>query len=70
MPRQKSGNFDQKEYDKAYHKEYTYYKHLSLNRKSPEDDEIAVWLDSQSESISQYLKRLVKEDMQRRKGEL
>lgn len=66
MPRKKSGTFNQQEYDKAYHREHTTYRKLSINDGNQEDQIIAAWIDAQPESTSAYLKRLVLEDMIRR----
>lgn len=63
MPRHKTGQFDQTEYIKAYHREHTKYRKMSLNNANPEDIKIMAWLDSRPEGVSAYLKRLVKEDM-------
>lgn len=63
MPRTKSGNFDQKEYEKAYHKEYTKYRKANFNTLNDEDQQMMKWIDAQPEGTSGYLKRLVKNDM-------
>ena len=63
MPKKASGNFDQKEYVKAYHREFRIEKKVTFNRKSPDDMALLEWLEGQPEGTVQYLKRLIREDM-------
>lgn len=63
MPNEKSGAFDMKAYIRDYQREYIFYKKLNLNSKNEADMELARWLDSWPEGTSNYLKRLVREDM-------
>ena len=65
MTKEKTGTFDQKEYNKAYNREHIVYRKMNLNNSIPEDQEILNWLDSREEKTSVYLKRLVLEDMKR-----
>ena len=59
--------FDQLKYIAQYNKENIAYRKVSFNRKKPEDVEIMEWIDSQEESVSSYLKRLAKQDMEARR---
>lgn len=59
--------FDKNAYDQTYHRETTYYRKASFNRRNAEDEELVLWIDSQPESVSSYLKRLVAEDMAKNK---
>ena len=67
MPRQKSGNFDQKEYVNEYIKTTIIYRRMSFNRNKPDDMQMVEWIDSQPGGASNYLKRLVRGDMERGK---
>ena len=61
--------FGPKQYaqDQKYIKANIKLVHVSLNRKKPEDMEMLMWLESQDESASSYIKRLIKQDMNRGK---
>ena len=61
--------FDQLKYISKYNRENITYRKISFNAKNQEDIEIAAWIDQQKESTSSYLKRLVVEDMKRRRTE-
>lgn len=63
MSEEKSGGFDMKAYIRGYQREYIVYKKLNLNAKNEDDMKMAKWLESQPEGTSNYLKRLVREDM-------
>ena len=65
MPKKPSGLFDQAEYIKEYQRENRISKKVTFNRKNPDDMEMVAWLDSRPEGIVQYLKRLIREDMER-----
>jgi hypothetical protein len=65
MPREKSGLFDQAEYIKEYQRENRFSKKVTFNRKNPDDMEMVAWLDSRPEGIVQYLKWLIRDDMER-----
>lgn len=65
MPRKPSGNFNQSEYIKQYLREHITYRKMTINSGNEQDQIISAWIDSQPESISAYLKRLVLEDMQK-----
>ena len=64
MSRKKSGNFDQLEYIKQYHKENHVRVSVMLSKKY--DADIIAHLDKQ-ESKSGYIKELIRADIQ--KGE-
>lgn len=63
MPRNKSGNFDQKEYVNDYIKKTIVYRRMNFNRNKPDDMQMVEWIDAQPEGASNYLKRLVQDDM-------
>lgn len=65
MPKKASGLFDQAEYVKEYQRENRITKKVTFNRKNLDDMEMVEWLDSRPEGIVQYLKRLIREDMER-----
>lgn len=68
MPRKKTGLFDQREYDKTYHREHTIYRKVSFNNSNPDDMRMVEWIDSQPEATSAYIRRLILEDMTRRQN--
>lgn len=63
MPRKPSGEFDQKQYIKDYAKANIIYRKMNFNRLKQDDMAIVSWLDSQPEGVSNYLKRLIAEDI-------
>lgn len=65
MPRKPTGSFDQKQYVKDYIKAKIVYRRMNFNNGKPEDLEMVEWIDSQPEGVSNYLKRLVAEDMEK-----
>ena len=56
------------EYDKQYIRQNIQSKHLAFNKLIPEDMELFEWCNSQQESANFYIKRLIREDMERQKG--
>lgn len=62
MSRKKSGNFDQLEYTKQYHKENHTRVSVVLSKKY--DNDIIQKLDEQ-ESKSNYIKTLIRADIQK-----
>ena len=65
MTKQKSGTFDQRKYVREYLQENIIYRKINFNAKKPEDMVIKEWLDAQKEEgISNYLKRLIRADME------
>jgi len=63
MPKLRSGEFDQYQYEQNYIKKNIKLVHMSLNRTKEEDMQILDWL-SQKDSISAYLKSLIRKDME------
>lgn len=67
MPRQKSGNFDQKKYMTKYVKENVEYCRINFKKSDPDDMAVKEWLmtfkGKGNEGISNYIKRLVRADM-------
>ena len=53
-------------YQKKYNHDHVVWRKVSLNDKNPDDEILKKWIDSQQESTSAYIKRLVREDMERR----
>ena len=60
MPRDKYA------YDQQYLKANITTKPLTFNRQKPDDMELLEWINEQG-NATQYIKRLVREDMERRK---
>lgn len=54
------------DYIMAYNREHIRFRKACFNDQDPKDVAMMDWIDSQPESISAYLKRLVQEDMARR----
>ena len=65
MPKQKSGDFDQKAYVNDYIKANIRYRRMNFNLTKQEDITMLEWIDSQPEGVSNYLKRLVEADMKK-----
>lgn len=65
MPRKKSGEFDQRKYVNEYIKARIIYRRMNFNIGKPEDMTMLEWIDSQPEGVSNYLKRLVLQDIKR-----
>ena len=57
--------FNQAEYIKEYQRENRITKKVTFNRKNPDDMVMVEWLDNRPEGIVQYLKRLIREDMEK-----
>ena len=53
-------------YQKRYNNDHVSWRKVSFNDKNPDDMILKTWIDSQEESTSAYIKRLVREDMERR----
>ena len=62
MPRQKSGEFNKKEYDLQYMKDHIRRRLLPFNMDKPEDKAMWEWLDK-ADNITEYIKQLIKDDM-------
>ena len=58
--------FDQYEYIKQYQRENIRFKKMNFNLLNHDDVKIISWLENQPEGVSNYLKRLVAEDMKRK----
>ena len=56
--------FDKSTYDKEYAKEHIKRKHIPFNTGNPDDSEMLAWLAGK-DNVSQYVKRLVREDMKK-----
>lgn len=68
MDNKKNTNLQKMAYDKDYYKKYITRKVLNFNELVQEDAEILIWLKAQGErNMSQYIKRLVREDMEKHK---
>ena len=65
MPRKPSGEFNQKEYIKEYIKTKIVYRRINFNVGKPDDMAMVSWLDSRPDGVSNYLKRLIQEDMKK-----
>ena len=65
MPRKPSGAFNQKQYVNEYIKAKIIYRRMNLNNGKPDDMAMLEWIDSQPEGVSNYLKRLVLQDMKK-----
>lgn len=67
MPRQKSGNFDQKKYMNQYVQDKIEYCRINFKKSDPDDMAVKEWLmtfkGKGNEGISNYIKRLVRADM-------
>lgn len=53
-------------YQKQYNNDHVSWRKVSFNDKNPDDEILKKWIDSQEESTSAYLKRLIREDMEKR----
>ena len=58
-------------YQKQYNNDHVSWRKVSFNDKNQDDMILAAWIDAQKElpskeSTSAYIKRLVREDMERR----
>ena len=57
--------FDQYEYIKAYQRENIRFKKMNFNIQNRDDLKMIAWLEEQPEGVSNYLKRLVMQDMEK-----
>ena len=57
---------DKYEYDQQYLKEHIFTKRIPFNNTKQEDVEMLEWINKQG-NTTQYIKALVREDMERRK---
>lgn len=58
---------NKKEYDKNYAKTYFKGKYIAFNVKDPSDIALLEWVQAQPNG-NQYIKQLIREDMQRAKN--
>ena len=63
MPRQKSGTFNQNTYIQQYVKEKEKIKRVVFNKEN--DSDLLAWAEQAHEGFSGYVKRLIREDMQK-----
>lgn len=66
MPKKKSGLFDQDKYIKEYIRQNRTSKSLTFNRRNEDDMKLLQWIESRAESFNQYIKRLVRKDMEQK----
>lgn len=66
MEKKRGRTQHQIEYMKDYNNRHVKWRKVSFNDKTPDDMILMNWIDSQEESTSAYIKRLVREDMERR----
>ena len=59
--------FDKKTYDAEYYRKNIFCKRLPFNRSIPEDMELLDFLEQQQPNATQYLKDLIRKDMEQRK---
>ena len=52
-------------YDQEYRRKYVVKKLIPFNKKKQEDMDILDWIESRPENSTQYIKRLVREDMEK-----
>ena len=69
MPRSEASKKQQYAYSREYQKNFVVQKKLILNLKNEEDAALAAWIESQPEITTQYIRRLVQEDMSRAASE-
>ena len=55
--------FDKSRYDKEYNKAHIRRKFIPFNDTNKEDAELLAWLGQQG-NVTQYVKRLIREDME------
>lgn len=56
--------FNQAEYIKQYQREQRIEKKVTFNRNNPEDMSLLNWLTSRPEGMVQYIKALIRSDME------
>lgn len=60
--------FDKSKYDQEYHKANYITKRIPFNKQIPEDLKLLTFAESQPENFTQYIKRLIRQDMEKPKG--
>ena len=58
-------NFDQAEYIKRYQREQRIEKKVTFNRNNPADMQLLDWLTSRPNGMVQYIKSLIRSDMEK-----
>ena len=61
--------FDKAKYDKEYNRAHISRKFIPFNDTNPEDVELLKWLACK-QNVTQYVKALIRDDMERRREEL
>lgn len=56
--------FNQAEYIRQYQREHRIEKKVTFNRNNPDDMNLLGWLASRPEGMVQYLKSLIRSDME------
>ena len=56
---------NQKKYQKKYNNDHISWRKVSFNDKNQDDIVLMKWVDCQEESTSSYIKRLIREDMEK-----
>lgn len=56
--------YDKGQYDQQYNREHITRKFIPFNDKNPDDVEMLKWLATVG-NVTQYIKRLIREDMER-----
>ena len=67
MPKVRKPFSSQKEYVARYIDEFIEYRKINFNKSKQDDKMLLDWIDAQPDKVSPYLKRLVREDMERQK---
>lgn len=57
--------FNQAEYVKRYQRENRIDKKVTFNRNNPDDMALLQWLSSRPDGMVQYIKSLIRSDMER-----
>ena len=60
--------FNYRGYMRRYITEKIIYKRVNFSRGNAEDQKLLDWIAMQPEGISPYIKRLIREDMERHKN--
>lgn len=70
MPNKTTEGFDAQEYMRGYMREYRKVKTTARKEVAfaETEKELLEWLTAQPEGFSPYIKRLIREDMERRKN--
>lgn len=70
MPKQKSGNFDEYQYQQQYIKENLRFVNVPFNSKFPDEKVLYDYLNAHAKETGEkkgaYIKRLIREDMENR----